>query len=44
MWNLIRKDTNELTYKAEIEAQTQKANLQLPKWKGRERDKLGIWD
>ena len=36
-------DTNELIQKIEINAQTQKTNLQLPKEKGG-RDKLGVQD
>ena len=38
-----KNDTNELTYKTEIDSQTQKTNLWLPKGEGG-RDKLGIWD
>ena len=37
-----KKDTNELIYKTEIDSQTEKINLWLPKWG--ERDKLGVWD
>ena len=33
MWNL-KNNTNELIYKTEIDSQTQKTNLQLPKGKG----------
>ena len=33
MWNL-KYDTNELIYKTEIDSQTQKTNLWLPKRKG----------
>ena len=33
MWNL-KNDTNELTYKTEIDSQTVKTNLWLPKGKG----------
>ena len=44
MWNLKKKDTNEHTYKTEIDPQTQKTNLWLPMGKGWGRDKLGIWD
>ena len=33
MWNLKRNDTNELIYKREIDSQTQKTNLGLPKAK-----------
>ena len=35
MWNLIN-DTNELNDKTEIDSQTQKSNLQLPKVKREE--------
>ena len=38
-----KNDTNELIYKTEIDSQTQKANLWLPKGK-QGRDKLGVWD
>ena len=38
----IKYDTYKLIYKAETDSQTQKANLWLPKGKGR--DKLGILD
>ena len=41
MWNL-KNDTNELIYKTETDAQTQKTNLRLPK--KQERDKLGDWN
>ena len=37
-----KNDTNELMYKTEIDPQTEKTNLQLPKAKGG-RDKLEIW-
>ena len=33
MWNL-KYDTNEIIYETEIDSQTQKTNLQLPKGKG----------
>ena len=33
MWNLKRKDTNELIYKTETDSKTQENNLQLPKGK-----------
>ena len=33
MWNLKKKDTNELIYKTEIDSQTWKTNLWLPKGK-----------
>ena len=36
-----KNDTNELIYKTEIDPQTQKTNLWLPKGKGGKRDKLG---
>ena len=41
-----KSDTDELTYKTEIDSQTQKANLCLPTGKGGdgEREKFGIWD
>ena len=40
MWNLGKKDTNELIYKTERDSQTYKTNLWLPN--GKElRDKLG---
>ena len=32
MWNLKKNDTNELIYKTEIDSETQKTNLWLPKW------------
>ena len=38
-----KKDTNELIYKAEIDSQTYKTNLWLPKGKGGRKAKLGIW-
>ena len=34
MWNLKKKDTDELIYETEIDAQTQKTNSRLPKGKG----------
>ena len=34
MWNLKKNYTNKLIYKTEIDSQTQKTNLQLPKVKG----------
>ena len=43
MWNL-KNNTNESMYKIERNSQTQKTNLWLPKGKGSERDKLGVWD
>ena len=42
-----KKDTNELTYKTEVDPQTKKANLWLPKGivgEAEGRDKLGAWD
>ena len=42
MWNL-KYDTNELIFKKEIDSQTEKTNLQLPKREGGG-DKLGVWD
>ena len=36
MWNFFFNDTNELIYKTEIDPQTQKTNLWLPKGKGEE--------
>ena len=42
---ILKNDTNELIYKTEIDSQTQKTNLWLPKGKGGGwRDKLGVWD
>ena len=44
MWHL-KKDTSELAYKTEIDSQTEKIILWLPKGKkGGHRDKLGVWD
>ena len=43
MWNLKKNDTNELIYKIEIDSQTQKTNLWLPKGKVG-KDKLGAGD
>ena len=40
---IFKNDTSELIYKVELESQTQKTNLWLPK-AGEERDKLGVWD
>ena len=40
----LKYDTNEVVYKTEIDSQTQKTNLWLPKGKGVERDKFGVWD
>ena len=39
-----KKDTNELIDKTEIDPQTQKTNLWVPKEKGGGWDKLGVWD
>ena len=44
MCGIQKYNTNKLIYKTEIDSQTQKANLQLPKEKGVGRDKLGVWD
>ena len=48
MWNLKQLDTNELIYKTETDAQTQRMNLQVAGvWRGREdrgRDSQGVWD
>ena len=35
MWNLKKKDINELIYKTEMDSQTLKTNLQFPKGKER---------
>ena len=46
MWNL-KYDTNEIIYETEIDSQTQKTNLQLPKGKGggeRINQELGLAD
>ena len=40
---IFKNDTSELIYKVELESQTQKTNLWLPK-AGGERGKLGVWD
>ena len=42
MWKL-KYNINDLIYKTEIDSQTQKINLWLPKGKGEE-DKLGNWN
>ena len=42
MWNLIY-DRNELIYKTEIDSQTEKTGLWLPKRKGGGGHKLGVW-
>lgn len=39
MWNLKKKDTNEIIYKIEVDRQ--KTYLWLPKWG---RGRLGVWD
>ena len=39
----LKKDTNELIYKTEIDSQIQK-NLWLPKGKDESRDELGVWN
>ena len=44
MWNLILNDINELIYKSETDSLTLKTNLQLPKGKGGNEDKLGLWN
>ena len=41
---ILQNDTSELIYKTEIDSQTEKTNLWLPKGKGGGRDKLGVWD
>ena len=41
MSNLKKNDKNEVTYKTEIASQTLRANLCLPKGKGK--DQLGVW-
>ena len=43
MW-ILKNNTNEPIYKIEIDPQTEKTNLRLPKGKGGRRDKLGVWD
>ena len=44
MWNPKRNDTNDLTYKTEIDSQSFRMSLWLPGGKVRGRDSLGIWD
>ena len=39
-----KSDTNELIYKTEIDSETQKTSLWLPKGERVEMDKLGVWD
>ena len=42
---ILKNDTSELIYKTEIDSQTQKTNLQLPKGiDGGAGDKLGVQD
>ena len=41
---ICKNDKNELSYKREIDSQTQETNLWLPKGKELERDKFGVWD
>ena len=41
---ILKNDTRKLTYKTEIDPQTQNTNLLLPKGKGGGRDKLRLWD
>ena len=44
MWNL-KNNTDESVYKTEIDSQTYKTHLWLPKGKGKgRRDILGLWD
>ena len=38
----LKKDTYEILYKAKVDSQTQKTNLQLLKGKGKQRDELGL--
>ena len=42
MWNLKQKDADELTYKTEIDPQTQKTNLWLPNQMGEINQKFWI--
>ena len=48
MWNLKKRknnDTDEIIYKIETKSQTlKKKNYGYQRRKGKERDKLGIWD
>ena len=45
MWNLKKKkDTNELIYKTEVDSETLKTNLRLPKGKGGKEGWIGGWD
>jgi len=41
---IFKNDKNELSYKREIDSQTQETNLWLPKGKELETDKFGVWD
>ena len=43
IWNLKKNDTNKFIYKTEIDSQTQKTNLWLPKGVGKG-NKLGVWN
>ena len=40
IYGILKKGTNELNYKTEIELKTQKTNLWLPGERGERRDKL----
>ena len=40
----MQSDTNELTYKTEIDSQTYEANIRLPKGIVDRGDKLGVLD
>ena len=40
---ILKSGTGELIYKTEIDSQTQKTNLWLPKRKREGRNKLGVW-
>ena len=42
VWDL-KRSTNQLVYKAEVESQMEKTNIRLPRNKG-VRSKLGNWD
>ena len=44
MQNLKKNDINELIYKTEIDPQTLRTNLRLPKEESKRRDKLGVWN
>ena len=44
MWNLKKNNTNELTYKREIDLQIEKTNLQLPKGNVKGVGELGVWN